>query len=143
MVEIPAGTAIVGAAPGDRFRKPDEMPERRFVVREPFAVSRYEVTRDEYEVFVRATGRAVRGDCLTDRVQRGTWAIDAGTTFRDPGFSQTGLHPVVRVSWDEAQAYVAWLNAETPGGYRMLTSIRPSFRPTRPTTRRATRPSTR
>jgi hypothetical protein len=28
-----------------------------------FAVSRYEITRGEYEAFVQATGRAVGGDC--------------------------------------------------------------------------------
>lgn len=123
MVIVPGGTAILGAGAGDRFRNPDELPERRFEIREPFAVSRYEITRDEYEAFVRATNRPVQGDCLTDRVQRGNWVIDAGTTFRDPGFVQSGAHPVACVNWHEAQAYVAWLNTQTPGGYRLLTEV--------------------
>ena len=123
MVVVPAGTAILGAAANDRFRNADEMPERTFVIREPFAISRYEITRDQYEAFVRATNRAVHGDCLSDRVQRGSWVIDAGVTFRDPGFSQTGDHPVACVNWDEARAYVAWLNTQTHGGYRLLTEV--------------------
>jgi formylglycine-generating enzyme len=65
----------------------------------------------------------VEGQCLTDRTQRGTWVIDAATTFRDPGFVQKGNHPVTCVSWDEAQAYVAWLNTQTGGGYRLPTEV--------------------
>lgn len=121
MVTVPAGTAILGAADDDRFRNPDELPERRVDVLAPFAVGRYEVTRGEYQAFVRATGRAIGGDCLTDRVRRGTWAVDAGTNFLDPGFPQSDEHPVACVSWDEAQAYVDWLNTRTSGGYRLLT----------------------
>lgn len=123
MVMIPAGTAILGASADDPFRSPDELPERRIVIREAFAVSRYEVTRDQYEAFVRATNRPVGGDCLTDRVKLGDWQYDAGTTFRDPGFSQAGNHPVACVNWDEAQAYVAWLNSQTDRGYRLLTEV--------------------
>lgn len=123
MVVVPAGTAIVGASAADRFGSADEMPERKFDVRKPFAVSRYEVTRDQYEAFVRATNREVHGNCLTDRVQRGDWQLDAGTTFRDPGFSQAGDHPVACVSWEDAQAYVVWLNTQTRGGYRLLTEV--------------------
>ena len=123
MVVIPAGTAILGAAAGDRFRNPDEPPERAVEIREPFAVSRFEITREQYAAFVRATDRAVAGDCLTDRVRRGTWAIDPRTTFRDPGFPQAADHPVACVSWEEAQAYVEWLNTQTAGGYRLLSEI--------------------
>jgi formylglycine-generating enzyme required for sulfatase activity len=123
MVVIPAGTAIVGASTNDRYSNPDERPERRIAIREPFAVSRYEITRDQYETFVHATNRPVGGDCLTDRVKRGDWQLDAHTTFRDPGFVQAGNHPVACVSWEEAQAYVAWLNAQTSGGYRLLTEV--------------------
>lgn len=123
MVVIPTGTAILGAGSDDKFRGPDELPERTFVIRDPFAVSRYEVTRDQYEAFVRATNRPIGGDCLTDRAKRGDWQIDGATTFRDPGFTQAGDHPVACVNWDEAQAYVAWLNSQTDGGYRLLTEV--------------------
>lgn len=123
MVVIPAGTAIVGANADDRFRNPDELPERRVSIRESFAVGRYEITRDQYAAFVQATNRPVGGNCLTDRVKRGDWQIDANTTFRDPGFAQAGDHPVACVNFDEAQAYIAWLNAQTDGGYRLLTEV--------------------
>jgi formylglycine-generating enzyme required for sulfatase activity len=123
LVVIPAGTAIVGASANDKFRNADELPERKIAISQPFAVSRYEITRDQYEAFVRATHRPVGGDCLTDRRKRGDWQIDATTTFRDPGFTQAGDHPVACVSWDEAQAYIAWLNTQTQGGYRLLSEV--------------------
>ncbi len=123
MVAIPAGTAILGAGPDDKFRNPDELPERRITIGERFLVSRYEITRDQYDAFVRATNRPVGGDCLTDRRKRGDWQYDAATTFRDPGFKQGGDHPVACVNWEEAQAYVAWLNTQTSGGYRLLTEV--------------------
>jgi formylglycine-generating enzyme len=123
MVVIPVGTATLGAGADDRFRNADELPERTFVIREAFAVSRYEIRRDQYEAFVRATNRPVGGDCLTDRRKRGDWQYDSATTFRDPGFAQSGDHPVACVNWDEAQAYIAWLNAQTSGGYRLLTEV--------------------
>jgi formylglycine-generating enzyme len=124
MVVIPAGIAILGAPASDRLRKSDELPERKFTISQPFWVSRYEVTRDQYEAFVRATGAAVNGECLTDRRQRGNWVYDTLTTFRDPGFKQAGTHPVACVSWDEAKAYVDWLNTQTRGGgYRLLTEV--------------------
>lgn len=123
MVVIPAGAAIVGAGPNDKFRSADEQPDRKFVIRKPFAVSRYEVTRDQYQAFVRATNRPIGGDCLTDRRKLGDWQYDATTTYLDPGFTQAGDEPVACVNWDEAQAYVAWLNTQTAGGYRLLTEV--------------------
>ena len=123
MVVIPAGTAIVGAATADPFRAEDEQPTRTFTIRQRFAVSRYEITREQYETFVRATGQAVVGGCLTDRRSRGRWELDAETNFRDPGFAQAGEHPVACVSWEDAHAYVTWLNAHTQGGYRLLTEV--------------------
>lgn len=123
MVVVPAGLAILGAAADDRFHGPDELPARRFAIHRPFAVSRYEITRDQYDAFVRATNRPVGGDCLTDRRKRGDWQYDAATTFRDPGFAQAGDHPVACVNWEEAQAYVAWLNTQTDGGYRLLSEL--------------------
>jgi formylglycine-generating enzyme len=121
MVTIPTGTALLGAGDSDVVRNADELPERRVVVSAPFAVSRYEITRGQYEAFVRATNRPVHGGCLTDRVKRGVWVVDSSTNFRDPGFAQGDDHPVACVSWDDAQAYVVWLNTQSSGGYRLLT----------------------
>ena len=123
MVIVPAGTAVLGAGANDPLDNADERPERRFQIARPFMVGRYEVTRAEFEAFARATNRAALGNCLTDRRHPGDWQLDAATTFRDPGFAQAGNHPVACVSWDDAQAYIDWLNSMTSGGYRLLTEV--------------------
>lgn len=122
MVVVPAGAFTLGSPATEPDRRDDEGPQRRITFAAPMAVSRYEITRDEYEAFVRATGHPVGVGCLTDRETRGTWTMDSVSTLRDPNFPQTGNHPVVCVSWEDAQAYVAWLNAQAPDAeFRLLT----------------------
>ena len=41
--------------------------------------------------------------------------------WKNPGFAQTDAHPVVCVSWDDAQAYVKWLSLRTGAVYRLPT----------------------
>ena len=57
---------------------------------------------------------------MTDRRNPGHWAADAQTNFHDPGFEQAEDHPAACVSWNDAIAYVNWLNARAGGGYRLL-----------------------
>ena len=122
MAVVPAGAFILGSPPGEPGRRDDEGPQRRIAFAAPMAVGRFEITRDEYEAFLRATGHPVGVGCLTDRETQGTWTMDRVSTLRDPGFRQASNHPVACVSWEDAQAYVAWLNRQVPGaGYRLLT----------------------
>lgn len=120
MVVIPPGRFTMGSPPDEPGRGEDEGPRREVRIAHPFAVARFEVTRGQYEAFLRATGRAVGGDCITDRVERGNWVPNAATDLRDPGYPQDEDHPVVCVSRDDALAYLAWLNSRTRGGYRLL-----------------------
>jgi formylglycine-generating enzyme required for sulfatase activity len=120
LVVAPAGRYTIGSPENEPERGADEGPQRVVTIPYALAVGRYEVTRGQYEAFVRATGRAVGANCVTDRAEHGRWAPDPAATFRDPAFPQGDDHPVVCVSWEDAQAYVAWLNAQTRGGYRLL-----------------------
>ena len=49
----------------------------------------------------------------------GSWNLDDDASWRAPGFVQGDGHPVVCVSWTDAQAYVRWLSEETGKGYRL------------------------
>lgn len=62
----------------------------------PFAVSKYEVTFEDYDRFTTASARA-----------------------NDDGWAR-GRRPVINVSWLEAQAYAEWLSHETGKTYRLL-----------------------
>jgi len=127
MVIVPAGAFLIGSPEDEPGRGKDEGPRRQITIPRPIAVSRFEITLGEYDAFLRESGHPVQGNCVTDRANHGTWAPDTRTTLRDPAFAQTLDHPVVCVSWDDAQAYVAWLNARTSGGYRLLTEAEWEF----------------
>jgi formylglycine-generating enzyme required for sulfatase activity len=120
MVVIPAGSFTIGSPPDEPGRQVDEGPQVKLSIDGPFAAGRYEVTRRQYEAFLRDTNHPVAGNCMTDRRKPGTWALDPETNIRDPGFVQAGDHPAACVSWNDAKAYVAWLNAKAGGGYRLL-----------------------
>jgi formylglycine-generating enzyme required for sulfatase activity len=119
MVVVPAGAFTIGSPDDEPGRAKDEGPRKQVTLPRPIAVGRHEVTLDQYRTFLRATGRAVSGGCLTDRRKQGDWQHDPATNLDDPGFRQAGDHPVACVSFEDAQAYVAWLNGRAGGGYRL------------------------
>src|SRR5262249_2222530 len=84
-----------------------------------FAVGRYAITRDQYDQFIKATGWAYDNGCYTE--SSGRYALKSELSFRSPGFHQDGRHPVVCVSWNDADAYVKWLSEKTGKSYRLLT----------------------
>jgi formylglycine-generating enzyme required for sulfatase activity len=120
MVAVPGGTFMLGSPPSEQGRESDEGPQMRVTI-QPFAVGRFEVTRAQYAAFVRETGRAISNGCWTTN-NAGTWEYLRGASWQSPGFDQTRDHPVVCVSWEDAQAYVAWINDKVGGDlYRLLT----------------------
>jgi len=117
MVPIPGGRFQMGDLIGDGL--PAERPVHAVTVR-PFNLAKYEVTVDQFDAFVKATGyrteveRDVRGlGCFVLDLAAGKWHLQAGTSWRAPGFEQSAAHPVVCVSWNDAQAFIAWLNRES------------------------------
>jgi formylglycine-generating enzyme required for sulfatase activity len=81
------------------------------------AFGRTEVTRGEYAVFARDTGRSV-AECR----QPGIGGLFRSPDWRDPGFRQADTHPVVCVSRDDAIAYARWLSARNGQSYRLPTA---------------------
>ena len=125
MVVVPLGSFVMGAAPGEEEAEgvPQDFrgrstPQASIRIPAPLAVGILEVTRGQFAAFVRATGHAMGSSC---------WAWDgskyaerAGATWLSPGFFQDDRHPVVCVSWDDAQAYLRWLSGRTGKSYRLL-----------------------
>ena len=115
MAAIPGGSFAMGSPRSEAYRDDDESPVGRVAIRSPFAVGVHEVTRGEFARFVQATDRAMGEFCLKDE-----YSSYRNRDWLRPGFAQEDSHPVVCVSWDDAQAYAAWLSAETGEDYRLL-----------------------
>ena len=113
MVVVPVGEFTMGASDGVANARP--VREVRVGL---FALGRYEVTRNEYAAFVSATDYVIGDGCyVTDDQGNAIW--DAAASWRTPGFDQGADHPVVCVSWRDAQAYTRWLSESTGRQYRL------------------------
>ena len=109
----------MGSPTTDQGGRDDEKPLHRVTIAEPFAVGVYEVTVGEFRDFVTDTGHQTGDSCVAGVVNDAYVAVP-GKGWQDPGFHQNDQHPVVCVSWDDAQAYVRWLSRETGEYYRLL-----------------------
>ena len=103
LVRIPAGEYCMGSESGT----PPERPSHR-VSLGSFYIAQHPVTNTQYRQFVRATGH--RAPYLDDaRVERENW----DPARRAPPAGRED-HPVVLVSWHDAQAYCAWAGGRLP-----------------------------
>jgi len=119
MVALPAGSFYMGSPTSEAGRQDDEGPVHMVSLNRPFAIGRYEVTMGEFSAFVNQTGYSPDGPCYSWDGTEGTWVTDANTTWRTPGYPLGGTQPAVCVSWNDAQAYVQWLSAQTGKPYRL------------------------
>ena len=97
MAVIPAGEFLMGSPVSEQGRLDHEGPQHQVTLRS-FALGVTEVTFDEWGACVRG------GGC---------------NGYRPDGRVGGAKGPVVDVSWEDAQAYVAWLSLETGESYRL------------------------
>ena len=91
---IPAGQYKMGSPHGDT----DEVPVHAVVIAAPFAIGRHPVTFAEWDA------------CVADK----------GCTYKPDDAGQgRGQQPVVNVSWNDIQQYMAWLSKKTGHVYRL------------------------
>jgi formylglycine-generating enzyme required for sulfatase activity len=115
MIQIPEGTLLMGSDSGE----PAEQPVHR-VGLSPFSIDRFEVTNAEFTAFVAATGHITSPE--TSGVGwhwDGEWREFKGADWRHPHGSSSSIqglerHPVVQVSWIDAQAYCRWRSKRLP-----------------------------
>lgn len=148
-VRIPAGSFTMGSAiPVDTLRQiypgveptrlqdlGDEAPAHTVQLTRPFYMARHEVTVGQFGAFLERSGHVPesvadgtggygynpaydprtteRGDAFEGRTPRYSW--------RNPGFTQSPDHPVVNVTWHDAQALARWLSQEEGRRYRLPT----------------------
>jgi formylglycine-generating enzyme len=148
-VRVPAGEFTMGSdeapetlaaaypeLPKERFTQlRDEGPAHRVRITHSFWMGQHEVTVGQFRRFVEASGylpesvadgtggygwradydpaTTRRGDAFEGRDVRYSW--------RNPGFAQADDHPVVNVTWNDAQALAAWLSKSEGKRYRLPT----------------------
>ena len=132
LVRIPAKEKqfVMGApkgTPGQRF---DES-EHPVTLTADFYLAVVPVTRGQFAAFVQDTGY------VTDPEKGGAgygWDpikkdfITGGKfDWRKPGFEQTDEHPVVKTSWNDAQAFCKWLGEKDGREYRLPTEAEWEF----------------
>jgi sulfatase modifying factor 1 len=115
MTILPAGRFKQGS--GDAASGPAsfEKPLHWVAISRPFAMSTNAVTVDEFQQFVAATGRDMQSCDTYD----GEWKQRRENSWKNPGFVQTGAHPVTCASWNDAEAYARWLSTTTGHRYRL------------------------
>lgn len=118
MVVIPAGAFMMGAPEDEPGRAAGEGPQRRVAVR-GFALGKFDVTRGQWAAFVAATKRPTLGGCAWASATR--HRPDPQASWRRVDFPQDDDHPVVCVTWRDAQDYAAWLTRRTGHRYRLPT----------------------
>ncbi len=114
MTVLPAGRFKQGSAGTDSGSSFDK-PQHWVVIGRPFAMATNAVTLDEFREFITATGHDMQGCDVYD----GEWKHQPQSSWENPGFVQSGSHPVTCASWADAQAYAAWLSTKTGHRYRL------------------------
>ena len=135
LVELDGGTFSMGAEDAEGFLEDGEGPVRE-VELSPFAIEAHAVTNRRFADFVDATGYTTDAErygwsfvfagLLPDSFPETRGVVDApwwrqvfGATWRCPEGPQSVIedrldHPVVHVSWRDAEAFCAWAQLRLP-----------------------------
>jgi formylglycine-generating enzyme required for sulfatase activity len=131
---IPAGKALLGSTAEETMREHVEgekwinrdKPQYTVTIAKPFAIGTYEITVAQWRAFVRATGHKDGASCwiynVANAEQKYKFEEVVGVTWHDlklPGIAQRKSDPISCVSYDDVQAYLAWISQRTGKAYRL------------------------
>ncbi|HEX7064129.1 MAG TPA: formylglycine-generating enzyme family protein, partial [Bacillales bacterium] len=134
MIYIPGGKFLMGTNSKEGFPADGEGPMRKVKVN-PFYMDPCTVTNAQFAEFVEETGYRTEAEAFgwsfvfrnflsgkkTGRVVQGTpwWAAVDGAYWYQPEGPGSAIddrmdHPVVHISWNDAQAYCKWVGKRLP-----------------------------
>lgn len=100
MIIIPEGSFVMGSPLEQGGRDPDESPQQEKLI-STFAVGRFEITEQEFSIYLQSSNRR---------------SLDSAFKTN----TENSRYPAAGVTWNDAQAYVAWLSRLTGNNYRLL-----------------------
>lgn len=119
LIVLPAGDFVMGAPRSEPGSLDAERPQHRVRIGYSLAVGKFDVTRGEFAEFVaEAKYHTGRDGCVGFTGK--SFETNNAYNWKNPGFPQTDDHPVVCVSWQDANAYATWLSRKTGKPYRLL-----------------------
>ncbi|WKA59256.1 formylglycine-generating enzyme family protein [Planococcus shenhongbingii] len=137
MVYIPGGSFLMGTNDKEGFPLDGEGPIRKVTV-SPFYMDECTVTNADFKSFVTATGYITEAEKfgnsfvfyqflssetdkkVTQRVQQTPWwMVVEGACWKNPEGPDSTIddrldHPVIHISWNDAQAYCKWSGKRLP-----------------------------
>ena len=117
MLPVPGGEFMMGTPASEKGRRADEGPQHKVKV-EPFWMGKFEVTWDEYRLFMFAKqAREEKGkDTVVDAISRPTRPyVEMSFGMGINGF------PAISMTQHAANKYAEWLSAKTGEFYRLPT----------------------
>lgn len=115
MILVPRGSFEQGSPGNEAGREEDEGPQRSVRITEPFYMGKHPVTVAQFEQFVKATKyrtEAEKGESGGFGVVSGKLLQLREFTWKNPGYAQTGNHPVGMISAQDAAAFCQWLGKQ-------------------------------
>lgn len=129
MVQVEGGTFLMGSNNGGL----DEQPVHQVTVT-GFYMGKYEVTFQDFKKFVDATGyftESEKPDSANFKNGLAPRTINTGSWRTYPDGRNVplsdSLKPVTNISWNDANAYLAWLSKETGKKFRLPTEAEWEF----------------
>lgn len=122
---LPIGAFVMGSPEREQGRARNEGPQRDLEIRTGFAMSTGEISVSQFAAFIAATNYQTdadsRGDSIIYSEQSGRMVRKKGVNWRSDYVGKTAADnlPVVHVSFNDANAYCAWLSEATGQRYRL------------------------
>ena len=106
MVGIPAGDFAMGSPSSEHGRFDTEGPLHRVTIK-AFALGKYDVTSEQFLAFLRDTGYQ---PAPCNPILKMTWRSPGDGHAYPPDEIEPRRWPAVCLDWNDANAYIAWLN---------------------------------